>query len=96
MSAAEGRPPAAERRMWTTRGRERAVGSLPPEELLPDSQPSYVSSWVYVFGVAALVKVCVHLRFRASAIMRSNSAHKRGRSSRTVFQITSASTPKYS
>ena len=34
--------------------RERAVGALPPEKLLPDSQPSYVSSWIYVFGVLSL------------------------------------------
>jgi hypothetical protein len=59
VSATEGRPPAAERRMWTTRVRERAVGALPPEKLLPDSQPSYVSSWVYVFGVAALASLIV-------------------------------------
>ena len=43
-----------EKRMWTTRVRERAVGALPPEKLLPDRQPSYVSSWIYVFGVAAI------------------------------------------
>ncbi len=28
---------------------------LPPGKLLPDRQPAYVSSWVYVFGVATLV-----------------------------------------
>ncbi len=59
MSAAEGRPPAAGRRMWTTRVRERAVGALPPEKLLPDRQPSYVSSWVYVFGATALASLIV-------------------------------------
>jgi ubiquinol-cytochrome c reductase cytochrome b subunit len=48
--------------MWTTRVRERAVGALPPEKLLPDEQPAYVGSWIYVFGVltiAALVVVLV-------------------------------------
>ena len=27
---------------------------LPPQKLLPDRQPAYVASWVYVFGVATL------------------------------------------
>jgi quinol-cytochrome oxidoreductase complex cytochrome b subunit len=37
--------------------RERAVGALPPEKLLPDSQPSYMSSWIYVFGVLSLASL---------------------------------------
>jgi quinol-cytochrome oxidoreductase complex cytochrome b subunit len=41
-------------RSWTARLRDRAVSSLPPERLLPDRQPSYVSSWTYVFGVLTL------------------------------------------
>ncbi len=41
--------------MWTARIRTRAVSLLPPGKLLPDRQPAYVSSWVYVFGVATLV-----------------------------------------
>jgi ubiquinol-cytochrome c reductase cytochrome b subunit len=45
--------------MWTTRVRERAVGTLPPETLLPDRQPSYVSSWIYVFGVASIGSLIV-------------------------------------
>ncbi len=43
------------RRMWTYRVRTLAVGALPPRKLLPDTQPAYVASWVYVFGVATLV-----------------------------------------
>ena len=39
--------------------RERAVGALPPEKLLPDKQPSYVSSWIYVFGVLSLSALAV-------------------------------------
>ena len=31
-----------------------AVRLLPPGKLLPDRQPAYVASWVYVFGVATL------------------------------------------
>jgi ubiquinol-cytochrome c reductase cytochrome b subunit len=34
--------------------RERAEGALPPDKLLPDKQPEYVASWIYVFGVATL------------------------------------------
>lgn len=41
-------------RMWTARLRARAVDALPPEQLLPDRQPAYVASWIYVFGVATL------------------------------------------
>jgi Cytochrome b(N-terminal)/b6/petB len=39
---------------WTGRLRESAVRSWPPERLLPDSQPSYVASWIYVFGAATI------------------------------------------
>ena len=41
-------------RQWTTRLRKRVEGKLPPEKVLPDTQPSYVSSWIYVFGAATL------------------------------------------
>jgi ubiquinol-cytochrome c reductase cytochrome b subunit len=44
---------------WTTRTREAAVAALPPEKLLPDSQPSYVASWIYVFGVASIASLIV-------------------------------------
>lgn len=40
--------------MWTARLRRRALSLLPPGKLLPDRQPAYVASWVYVFGVASL------------------------------------------
>jgi Cytochrome b(N-terminal)/b6/petB len=48
-------PLAGDERMWTARVRTRAARLLPPGKLLPDRQPAYVSSWIYVFGVAALV-----------------------------------------
>ncbi len=51
------RPPA--KRSWTARTREAAVGSLPPEKLLPDGQPTYVASWIYVFGVASIASLVV-------------------------------------
>jgi len=40
--------------MWTARVRRGALRTLPPGKLLPDRQPAYVSSWIYVFGVGAL------------------------------------------
>jgi hypothetical protein len=46
-------------RMWTARARRRALGLLPPGKLLPDRQPAYVASWVYVFGVASLTALGV-------------------------------------
>jgi ubiquinol-cytochrome c reductase cytochrome b subunit len=46
---------------WTGRVRETAVGALPPDKLLPDTQPVYVASWVYVFGVLTLSAFCVIL-----------------------------------
>jgi hypothetical protein len=48
-------PLEGDERMWTARVRTRAARLLPPGKLLPDRQPAYVSSWIYVFGVAALV-----------------------------------------
>jgi hypothetical protein len=48
-AAAEG-----DEQMWTARVRRAAMRSLPPDKLLPDRQPAYVSSWIYVFGVGAL------------------------------------------
>ena len=52
MSAVE--PPT-----WTGRLRTRLVAALPPEKLLPDSQPSYMASWIYVFGVLTLASLMV-------------------------------------
>ena len=40
--------------MWTSRLRRGALRLLPPGKLLPDRQPAYVASWIYVFGVAAV------------------------------------------
>ncbi|MDA8393236.1 MAG: cytochrome b N-terminal domain-containing protein [Actinomycetota bacterium] len=38
----------------TTRLRNVWLRYLPPEKMLPDHQPAYVASWVYVFGVLTL------------------------------------------
>ena len=40
--------------MWTNRVRRSRTRMLPPGKLLPDRQPAYVASWIYVFGVASL------------------------------------------
>jgi hypothetical protein len=51
--------PLARSVSWTGRARTRALGWLPPERLLPETQPSYVASWVYVFGVASVAALVV-------------------------------------
>jgi len=57
-------PPAAapdqgEPGMWTSRVRNQALRLLPPGKLLPDRQPAYVASWIYVFGVASLAALAM-------------------------------------
>ncbi|MGD0809734.1 MAG: cytochrome b N-terminal domain-containing protein [Acidimicrobiales bacterium] len=42
----------ADAAMWSSRLRRQALRLLPPGKLLPDRQPAYVASWIYVFGVA--------------------------------------------
>ncbi len=46
---------------WTAAVRDQAVKSFPPEDLLPDRQPIYVASWIYVFGVLSLAAFLVVL-----------------------------------
>ena len=46
-------------RMWTNRLRTQFFGTFPPEKLLPDRQPAYVASWIYVFGVATIAAFIV-------------------------------------
>jgi hypothetical protein len=45
--------------LWTARVRRRALRVLPPGKLLPDRQPAYVASWIYVFGVGSLAALAV-------------------------------------
>jgi ubiquinol-cytochrome c reductase cytochrome b subunit len=46
---------------WTGKVRARALRELPPDRLLPEHQPIYVSSWIYVFGVLTLAAFFVVL-----------------------------------
>jgi len=41
-------------RQWSAKLRRGAVSALPPGRLLPDRQPAYVASWIYVFGALTL------------------------------------------
>ena len=59
MSATIPGDPQPEERSWTVALRRRAVAALPPEKLLPDGQPTYVASWIYVFGVLTLSSLAV-------------------------------------
>ena len=50
----DGQTTGVDSSMWTARLRNRATSLLPPHKLLPDRQPAYVASWIYIFGVATL------------------------------------------
>jgi len=39
---------------WTAKLRHATLESMSAEDLLPDTQPAYVASWIYVFGVATI------------------------------------------
>jgi quinol-cytochrome oxidoreductase complex cytochrome b subunit len=60
---AEVQPPAdaPDEPTWTGWVRTRAVDAFPPDQLLPDRQPAYVASWIYVFGVATIAAFLVVL-----------------------------------
>ncbi len=44
----------ADRSNWTSRLGRRIDHAVPAGQRLPDRQPAYVRSWIYVFGVATL------------------------------------------
>ncbi|WP_066516323.1 cytochrome b N-terminal domain-containing protein [Curtobacterium ammoniigenes] len=44
-------------RSWSGRARQWVLRKLPPEKLLPSTQPAYVRSWVYVFGMGAIASL---------------------------------------
>ncbi len=56
-SVAADRPEDADQ--LTAKLRRRAVDALPPQKLLPDRQPAYVASWIYVFGVLTISALSV-------------------------------------
>ena len=54
-----GGPPATPSTSWTARTRERLSRVVPEGQALPDRQPAYMSSWIYVFGVLTLAALLV-------------------------------------
>jgi ubiquinol-cytochrome c reductase cytochrome b subunit len=44
---------------WTGKARRWMLKRLPPDKLLPQTQPSYVASWIYVFGMGAIAALVV-------------------------------------
>jgi ubiquinol-cytochrome c reductase cytochrome b subunit len=44
---------------WTSRLRGWVVGLVPQGEALPDRQPAFVASWIYVFGMLTLTSLVV-------------------------------------
>jgi ubiquinol-cytochrome c reductase cytochrome b subunit len=44
---------------WTGSARKRWLTTLPPEKMLPEKQPSYVASWIYVFGMLTIVAMVI-------------------------------------
>ena len=46
---------------WTVSLRDRISRTVPPGQALPDRQPAYVASWIYVFGVLTLAGFVVVL-----------------------------------
>jgi ubiquinol-cytochrome c reductase cytochrome b subunit len=56
-SAIESDPPPGGN--WTNAMRRRGQRMVPAGQLLPDRQPAYVASWIYVFGVLTLASLVV-------------------------------------
>ena len=44
---------------WTGKSRRWILKTLPPDKLLPQTPPSYVASWIYVFGMGAIAALAV-------------------------------------
>jgi ubiquinol-cytochrome c reductase cytochrome b subunit len=53
--------PGAPTTSWTARVRARTLDAVPSDQMLPDRQPAYVASWIYVFGVATIAAFLVIL-----------------------------------
>jgi ubiquinol-cytochrome c reductase cytochrome b subunit len=52
-------PSPEEPTTWTGKIRALWMRELPPEKMLPETQPKYVSSWIYVFGMLTIVSLIV-------------------------------------
>ena len=39
---------------WSAQLRAKAFENFTPEDMLPDTQPAYVASWIYIFGALTL------------------------------------------
>ncbi len=57
MPATTAPPEAADAHTWTGKARNWMLKRLPPDKLLPEGQPSYVASWIYVFGMGAIASL---------------------------------------
>jgi hypothetical protein len=53
----EPKAPEDEIYTWTGKARQWALKILPPDKLLPQDQPSYVASWIYVFGMGTIASL---------------------------------------
>jgi quinol-cytochrome oxidoreductase complex cytochrome b subunit len=51
--------PATGSSTWTAALRDRLSRTVPPGQVLPDRQPAYVASWIYVFGVLTIAGLVV-------------------------------------
>jgi len=59
MSTVTGKDAPVRPGSWTVRLRRRLSGLVPEGQALPDRQPVYVASWIYVFGVLTLAALLV-------------------------------------
>ncbi len=59
MTAAEADEVPTPASSWTVRTRTRLSRTVPPGQLLPDRQPAYMASWIYVFGMLTIAALLV-------------------------------------
>ena len=59
MTAAEADEVPTPASSWTVRTRTRLSRTVPPGQMLPDRQPAYMASWIYVFGMLTIAALLV-------------------------------------
>ena len=62
INEAESSSPAidpADSAQWTAKLRDSMVKALPPERMMPDRQPAYLSSWIYIFGALTIAALSI-------------------------------------